>query len=108
MVERSKRSKIIHLNKLNPSPHEALKMGADVERIYISLANDYRRTKNEDFVPPQELNEDMLRWRTMVVRHNNGDYRCTEAELLAMEAVAEWLYNEKCALCGQEPKKIGL
>jgi hypothetical protein len=82
-------------------------MGPEVERIYVSLANDYRRTKGEDFVPPPDLDADMLRWRTMVLRHRNGDYRNTQAELLSMEAIAQWLYKEKCSLCGTEPKKIG-
>jgi hypothetical protein len=94
----------VHTNVLVPSPMEAVRLGREVEQRFVRLLADWLRVRGERLVPPPNLDNDMLRWRQMRVRHKEGDFRHTEAELRSMEAIAQWCYAKQCEWTGTEYK----
>ena len=99
-------SKPIHGNVLKPSRQDDIALATAVECSFLQLCQDYRRIRGADLVPPQILKGDMLRWRQMRVRHQQGDFRNTEAELKSCKAVAEWTVRVNADLRGQKPEKM--
>jgi len=91
----------IHANRLVPSSRDNVEFARAVEDKFIHLCGTFRRIRGEDLVPPKSLDADVLRWRTMRVRHKRGDPRHTEAELKSIRAVAEWTLRVNAALRNQ-------
>lgn len=105
-MRRNGHSKRIHFNRLRPSVPDTIALADAVEVRFIELCGSYLRIKGEHLVPPRSLNQDMLRWRQMRVRHKHGDFRNTEAELQSTRAIAQWTVDVNRRIRNQEPMKI--
>ena len=100
---RKKKNQNIHFNRLLPSSHDTVALATAVEIRFVELCDLYLRTKGEKLFPPEHLKYDMIRWRQLRMRHTQGDFRNTEAEVLATRAVAQWTLDIKTDICGREP-----
>ncbi len=96
----------IHKSPMLKSPIDLRLLGDSVRIRFIELCNDYLRIKGEYLAPPQELDADMLLWRTMCVRHQQGDHRHTKDEEKSTRRIAEWTYKIMCEIRNQEYKPI--
>lgn len=94
-------SKLIHNNKLEPSSIDDYALAEAVEHRFVGLCESYLRIKGVELVPPQDLDGAMLRWRSLRVRHRDGDLRHTMAEMQATREVAEWTVRENAKLRNQ-------
>lgn len=93
--------KAIHLNVLLPSEKDTVALGHAVQERFIEVCGLWLRTKGYEIVPPIELNQDMLLWRTMCMRHKQGDYRNTEDELRSTKRIANWTLKVKKQIVDQ-------
>lgn len=127
----SSNGKFRHVNVLKPSLPDTVALGQAVEERFLTVLELYFRTHQKRLIPPQSLDADMLRWRTMRVRHKcprcksgrvlilkdymccqgcgqKGDYRNTDAELWSTRNIAQWTLDINASLRGQptpEPLK---
>lgn len=92
----------IHTNVLRVSRPDDVTLGQAVHERFVEVLDLYLRSKDEKLVPPKMYDKDMILWRTMVMRHREGDYRNTDDELKATKRVADWTYQRKCELVGKE------
>lgn len=99
-------SKLIHLNKLEPSKRDTIELCMAVEQRFKDLIDSHMRIKKFMLIPPSELDSDMKRWREMAVRFKSGDYRNTDGELLALRSIAQWTVDQNCLLRNQPIKKL--
>ena len=97
------KAKNIHANMLQHSDLDMICLSDAVEHRFVKLLDMYLRVKGEQLFPPSYLDKDMYLWRTMRVRHMEGDYRNTEDEKKSTRRVAQWTMNQKTLLTGQEP-----
>lgn len=98
--------KPIHTHALKPAPKELLGACRDVFDRVVKVCIDHRNIKGMDLAPPTHLSGDWIRWRTMVVRFDKGDFRYAESELKSMEAIMRWAYETNCELRNQPIKKV--
>lgn len=98
---RNGRPKKIHHNRLMPSGPDDVELATAVEERFLGLCNDYFRLQGVKMSIPPDLFNDIFRWREMRIRHKQGDFRHTEAELKSVKAVAQWTVNQNCLLKGQ-------
>lgn len=61
-----------HENKLIPSNLGEIDLGIQVHERFIKVCVLYKRVRGTDLMPPPDFKADLVRWRTMMVRH-----RCT-------------------------------
>ena len=105
MTRRNGRPKRIHQNRLHPSAADEIALAQAVGERFINLCGAFLRIRGTQLAPPADLDADMLRWRTMCVRHRKGDFRNSRAELLSTRAVAEWTLAVNAELRNQ-PKPV--
>jgi hypothetical protein len=98
--------KPIHSNVLRPSRQDDIALAASVEEGFIQVLGFHKQVRGYDLVPPESLNQDLLRWRQMRVRHRRGDFRNTEAELESVKTVAQWTVDWNCTLRNQPYQKL--
>ncbi|MCK9570099.1 hypothetical protein M0R72_14240 [Candidatus Pacearchaeota archaeon] len=91
---------------LQSSSPDTIALAAAVEERFLELCPLYFKQTAMQLVPPKSLDVDMLRWRTMRMRHKHGDFRNTESELKSTRVIAQWTVDEVCKLRGQPSKKI--
>jgi hypothetical protein len=91
---------------LQPSTPDTIALATAVEDRFLEICPLYFKRTAMQLVPPASLDADMLRWRTMRVRHKSGDFRNTEAELKSTQAVAQWTVDVNCQLRGQPTQQI--
>ena len=96
--------KAIHKDQLTASSPDTVALAEAVESRFLDVCGSWLRIKGIELVPPPSMNNAMLLWRTMRVRHNGGDYRNSLAELQATKDVAQWTLDCQCELRNQ-PKK---
>ena len=96
----------IHGGRLVPSDPDVIALVAAVEERYLILTGKWLRVRGSMLPFPPSLDADVLRWRTMAVRHRRGDRRHTEAELNSVKAVAQWTVSKNAELCNQSDKAI--
>lgn len=97
---------IIHTNRLYPDRLGNVALGIAVEERFIEVLALHLRLTGEHLFPPEELNKDMILWRTMRVRHRKKDFRVTEDEVAATQRIAQWTLDIKNLLTDQEPVKL--
>lgn len=95
-----------HVNKLVPSRTDTVTLAEAVEHRYLQLCEDYLRTKFEELVFPSELDNDVILWRTMRVRHKSGDFRNTLDEFKSTTRIADWTLKVRAELTKTEVKKV--
>lgn len=95
-----------HINKLIKSDPDVILLAEAVEHRFVLLLSDYFRITGEPLLPPPMYNADMMLWRTLRVRHREGDNRHTIDELKATRRIAQWTVDEKKKLAGQPTKKV--
>ena len=105
MTRRNGHQKRIHLNQLNPSTPDLVKLSVAVEERFKIVCELWFREKGTEIMPPRSLDADMLRWRFLAVRYKRGDYRNTEAEKESVKAIAEWTL-EVNAILRCQPKPV--
>lgn len=98
--------KKVHLKQLLPSTADTVALAQAVEERFVEVCSTYLRVRGDLLTPPAGLNQDMLRWRQMRVRHKRGDFRNTEAEIQSVRTIAQWTVDINCKIRNQEPKKI--
>ena len=96
-------------DSLKPSCKSVVKGCVAVEDKFLTLCQMWRRNVKEELVPPADLDQAMLLWRTMYARFKRGDFRNTASELKALKAVAAWTLEVKARMCGKPvPKGPGI
>jgi len=95
--------RIIVADRLLPSTQDMVELGHAVHIRFLEVCTTYFRVNRIELVPPPDLNSAMLRWRQMCVRHSLSDFRNTESEKKATEAVAQWTVNVNLKIKGQKP-----
>ncbi len=118
-----KRAATIHAGKLHnshpntthaclggncPHPLCAVRAAIEVDFRVRAVLMLYGRTTGMEFEPDADLRGDMLKWRAMLMRHANNDYRHTDDEMKAMTAVAQWSLALNAKLRNQAPPKVEL
>lgn len=105
MLKNPNRQKV-HLNVLFPSEKDTIALAAAVQERFVELLNQWIKPppfgRGEPLVPPPELNQDVLLWRELCIRHKKGDYRNTADELKATQRIANWTLKRKRELVGKE------
>lgn len=94
------------IENLVPSDNDLVQLGLSVEQRFLELTESYIRIKGIRLVIPTSLQPDAMRWRRMVMRHRNGDYRNTPSELKATRAFAQWTLDINCEMRGQVKQQI--
>lgn len=106
MTSKCNGQKNIYPNRLYPSHSETINGCILVDGDYRKLCRTYMIVKGIELFPPKSLMPDITRWREMIVRYNRSDWRNSEAEVMSLRAVAQWLVDINCELRNQPPKKI--
>ena len=86
---------------LQESPRDMITLSLAVEDRFKSLCDTHLRLRGKQLTIPKSLQADMVRWRTMAVRHRAGDFRNTNTEKKSVRAIAQWLVNTNCELRNQ-------
>ena len=92
----------IHFNVLRPSTPDAIALATALEERFVDLCGSYLRIKGSQLIPPPSLDNDMLRWRQMRVRHKKGDFRNSDAELLSVRTICEWTLRVNAEIRNQK------
>ena len=93
--------KPFELETLKPSTEDTIHLGMAVEERFIRLCSAHLRLRGVELWPPKSVLPDMIRWRHMMVRHRNGDFRNTRTELLCTRSMAGWTFLVNCDLRNQ-------
>ena len=99
-------SKFIHRNVLIKSSIDTIQLGHAVEVRFVELTGSWLRIMGVELIPPQDLDKDMLLWRTMSLRHQKADFRNSLEELQATRRIAQWTVNMNCQLRNQPIKQV--
>jgi len=96
----------IHFHQLKPSLQDTIQPSLAVHERFVNLCGSWLRVRGEQIPIPKSLDGDILLWRKMSVRHKQGDFRNSEAELKALRTVAGWTLEMNCVLRNQPIKRI--
>ena len=102
----SKRNGSIHRNVLKKSNPDYIALSSAVEEKFKLLCTMYYNMRGTQILIPGHLMKDMLNWRTMVVRHQKGDFRHTDIEIKSLKNVAEWTLETHAKLRNQPVPKM--
>ena len=91
---------------LTPSDQDAVSLGKAVEERFLTVCELHGKRHGTPIDLPEDLNNDLILWRTMRVRHKRGDYRNSRSELRATRVVAQWVMDTNCELRGQEKQTL--
>ncbi len=106
MTYRSNGHARIHSNVLAPSSPDTIALGLAVEERFNAVFNLHVRLRGLQLAVPQSLDKDMLRWRTMRVRHKSGDLRNSEEELRSTKSIAQWTCDTNSIVREQPIKAV--
>lgn len=95
-----------HGQMLKPSEQDTVALAMAVDDRFLDLCEAWVRIKGVEMPVPESLNQDMLRWREMRVRHKQGDFRNTDSELKSTKAVAQWTLDMNADLRGQKKQVL--
>ena len=98
--------KVIHGEALKNSSRDDTALAVKVEEGFLTICELYAREHGEPLPIPKELDQHLFRWRSLRVRHKQGDFRNTESEKLSTRVVAQWTIDVNRKLRGQEPMKL--
>ena len=93
-------------DRMKPSCRSVVEGCVEVRERFLVLCRLWRHNMGEDLLIPQDLDRDVLLWRTMAVRHKRGDFRNTASELKALKAVAAWTLEVKARMCGKPVPRV--
>lgn len=93
-------------DRLVPSTLDAIQFCIAIEQKFLELCKLHRQHYGTDLLPPPYIDKDMLRWRTMRLRHRQSDWRNTDAEFKSLKTIAQWLLDVKCDICNQPRIKL--
>lgn len=91
---------------LKPSNLDDRMFPAKVGEKFAQLRQEYRTKYGNDLIPPQPMRQDIVRWMQMLGRHENGDFRHTEAEFKSTKTIAQWLINVHREICNQPEVRL--
>lgn len=83
------------------SKKSEVKLAFDVHDRFLQLCHTWRRVNGTDLMFPIDLKSDVIRWRTMITRFRNKDFRHREAEMKSTQNVADWTLALNAELKGQ-------
>ena len=104
MIRRNGRP--IHANVPRPSDPDTIALSRAVEERFLRLCKSWLKIRGEEMLIPPDMDGDLLRWRSMCVRHRKGDFRHTEAESKSLRTVAQWTLDMNCVLRNQPLIKL--
>jgi len=81
---------IRHRNQLVISDLDDYALAKAVEDRYLDLSHTYERINHDILLFPDSMSADLLRWREMRVRHDEGDLRHSDAEMQSVRTIAQW------------------
>lgn len=90
-----------HSDLLKKSDADAVALAEAVEERFLTVCRTYIRIWGSEIKMPVSLKQDLLRWRTMRLRHKKGDFRNSDSELASTKAVAQWTVDVNAGLRGQ-------
>lgn len=93
-----------HGDNLQPSMADDVALAAEVETKFLDLSRYYMNLRGVNLIWPESLEPDIIRWRTMRVRHRQGDMRHRPSELEAVKTVAQWTLDVNAELFGGTKK----
>jgi len=96
----------IHFNTLRPSDPDAVALAQALEERFVELCGTYLRVTGVRLVPPPSLDNDMMRWRQMRVRHRKGDFRNSEVELHSVKCLCQWTLDINASIRNQPTYKV--
>lgn len=95
-----------HINVLHKSKQDDVALALALEDRFLRLCGDYRRIRGIELVPPQSLDNEIMRWRTMMVRFKKNDMRNTEAEIKSVQVLCQWTVDIRMELTNQPAKMV--
>ena len=98
--------KLRHADSLVPSKPDDISLAQAVEEKFLQLTQLWFRNRHAELGIPDALKQEMFLWRRMRVRHKQGDFRHSAAEMRAVRTVAEWTLKMKATLCNQDSKHV--
>jgi len=105
-MPKKKKANPIHGSSLQMSVLDDIELCRAVQSRFLDVLHLHLRLKGEPLSPPKDLDSSIFLWRKMAVRHKTGDYRHTDGELRALQAVAQWTLDTNSLLRNQETKQI--
>jgi len=93
-------------DRLTISDADTIALSDAVHDRFVRVADEWLRSCKEQLPIPKEIDQDLLRWRTMVVRFKSGDFRNTESELMALKTIAQWTVDVNNQLRNQPDKRV--
>lgn len=96
----------IHKDQLRPATADEIALAQALEERFLQLCSTHFRLRGETLVPPKSMARDMVRWRTLRVRHREGDFRASDEEVQAICSLCQWTVAENCTLRGQPIAKV--
>ncbi len=85
---------------------DTLYLSNEVTDRFKIVVDRYYRVHGQNPPFSDEFKTTCKRWRTMHYRFQNGDYRHTRSELLALRDVAQWTLDLNAGLCNQPIQKL--
>ena len=92
-----------NLQAANP---DTLYLSNEVTDRFRIVVDRHHRTHGTPPPMSEEFKSTCKRWRTMHYRFQQGDYRHTRSELLALRDVAQWTLDVNNTLCNQTMVKM--
>ena len=99
--------KPIHAETLKPSTPDCRELSKELESRFLIVCELHGRISGGRPLPiPKDMQQHFVRWRQVVVRHRNGDFRNSVSEWQSMKEVAQFVLDWGCKLRGQPQQKL--
>ena len=105
-MARKKKRKMQNNNALLPSSVDSIQLAEAIEYRYFEITALHERINGTELMFPKELDQAVISWREVRVRHKAGDYRNSEEELRMIKIIAQWTVDVNNSLRNQPTKKI--
>lgn len=106
--KKKRKSAYIHGSALLPADASLITGVRAVADSLAALKHATQRLKGIDLIQPPELDQDVIRFHTLLARFQDADFRYTEAELTSLKAVAQWSLRTNAELRNQKPPQVVL
>ena len=96
------KSDLRHINVLVPSDRDMVALGQAVKDRLRGLREAWFRIRGVTLLMPGEIAAEFKRFKIMLRRHANGDFRHTESEKISTRIMADWSLAVNCELRNQQ------
>lgn len=96
----------VHFHQLKPSTQDNIALAQAVEERFLNLCGSWERIRGERLPIPDGLQNEMIAWRRMRIRHKQGDFRNSDYEVKCLRVFAQWTVDMNCCLRNQPLVKI--